>query len=285
MFVYGETSTGDKVTSLITKSADALWEAYAQNRSIENRNHLVVHYSPLVQVVARRVFKSVGSFQSIEELCSCGQFGLIDAVEKFDSSDGYQFSTYATTRIQGAIFDELRRNDSLPKRARARVSQYHAVRDSLTIELQHSPTLDDVARRMEMTLAEVVELADLSTSSSRLTSLSDSTGSGRYLTSPHPEPSESAEIAAARVALTEALQRITERQRQVLVLHYLEGFQKSEVADVLGIDRSRVTQLLQQGLRNLRVELTGQGFLEPVGDFADVIAGALSGGQQDLVAS
>jgi RNA polymerase sigma factor for flagellar operon FliA len=286
MFENGETPAGGTITSLASRSVEYLWSAYATSRTVADRNRLVIYYSPLVRVVASRVFKRVGAFQSLEELCSCGQFGLIDAVEKFDASEGFQFATYASMRIQGAIFDELRRNDTLPKRARARVSEFHKVRESLTAELRHSPTLNDVAKRMDTTLTEVVELADMSATSSSLTSLTDSTCSGRYLTCPRPEPSESAELAATRSALTSALQRITERQRQVLVLHYLEGFQKSEVADALGIDRSRVTQLLQQGLHNLRVELTGQGFLDPVRDLVDVIAGTFSGGEQiDVAAS
>ena len=239
--------------------ADDLWASYFDGRSIEDRNRLVLFYAPLVKLVASRFASRLRSFQSAKELCSFGQFGLIDAIERFDPTAGYQFSTYATTRIQGAIIDELRRDDILPKRMRARVRTYQVARETLEGDLRHTPTLAEVAEYLGTTLAETVELDDHAAMSSYLVPLSvvgddpggSMVGSGEAAI----EPSEGAELAAMRDAVKAALLRITKRQRQVLVLHYLEGFQKSEIADALGIDRSRVTQLLHQGLKNLRVEL------------------------------
>jgi len=237
-------------------SAEQLWTAYFESRSLQDRNRLVLYYAPLVRVVANRVARRLRSFQSQQELCSCGQFGLIDAIEKFDASGGFQFSTYATIRIQGAIFDELRHDDILPKRMRARVRVYQVARESLESGLRRTPSYAEVADYLNTTVAEVVELDDLATTSTYLVPLSTSgEGIGALLTSKRAEPSESSELAELREEILGALLRLTERQRQVLVLHFLEGFQKSEVADVLGIDRSRVTQLIHQGLVNLRKEL------------------------------
>jgi RNA polymerase sigma factor for flagellar operon FliA len=237
-------------------TAENLWSSYFQSRSVDDRNRLILFYAPLVTMVASRVAKRMRSFQSVQELSSCGQFGLINAIERFDPSEGFQFATYATIRIQGAIIDELRRDDILPKRMRARVRTYEVARESLEADLRRTPTMNEVAQYLNTTVAEIVELSGLATTSSYLVSLSTmgdgpiglSAGSG-------VEPSEGAELEAMRQALKSALLRITERQRQVLVLHYLEGFQKSEIAETLGIDRSRVTQLVHQGLRNLRKEL------------------------------
>ncbi len=241
---------------------DDLWSRYFQGRAINDRNRLVLFYAPLVKLVASRFASRLRSFQSVKELCSFGQFGLIDAVERFDPTRGFQFATYATTRIQGAIIDELRRDDILPKRMRARVRTYQVARETLEGELRHTPTLSEVAEYLGTTLAETIELDDHAAMSSYLVPLSivgddpggSMVGSGEAAI----EPSEGAELAAMRETVKAALLRITKRQRQVLVLHYLEGFQKSEIADALGIDRSRVTQLLHQGLRNLRVELEDQ---------------------------
>ncbi len=237
-------------------SADQLWTSYFASRSLDDRNRLVLYYAPLVRVVANRVARRMRSFQSLQELCSCGQFGLIDAIEKFDASGGFQFSTYATIRIQGAIFDEMRRDDILPKRMRARVHTYQVARESLEAGLRRAPSYSEVAAYLNTTVAEVVELDDLATTSSYLVPLSATgDGIGALLATTRPDPSESANLAVMRDTIRAALLRITERQRQVLVLHFLEGFQKSEIADVLSIDRSRVTQLIHQGLRNLRNEL------------------------------
>jgi RNA polymerase sigma factor FliA len=239
--------------------APDLWSRYLQSRSLEDRNRLVLFYAPLVKLVASRFASRLRSFQSARELCSFGQFGLIDAIERFDPAGGFQFATYATTRIQGAIIDELRRDDILPKRMRARVRTYQVARETLESELRHTPTLNEVAEYLGTTLAETIELDDHAAMSSYLVPLSVAgddpggamVGSGEAAI----DPSEGAEQAAMRETVKAALLRLTKRQRQVLVLHFLEGFQKSEIADALGIDRSRVTQLIHQGLRNLRIEL------------------------------
>ena len=241
---------------------DDLWSRYFEGRTLEDRNRLVLFYAPLVKLVASRFASRLRSFQSVRELCSFGQFGLIDAVERFDPTGGFQFATYATTRIQGAIIDELRRDDILPKRMRARVRTYQVARETLEGELRHTPTLSEVAAYLGTTLADTIELDDHAARSSYLVPLSiagdDPGGSMVGAGEAAVEPSEGAELAAMRETVKAALLRLTKRQRQVLVLHYLEGFQKSEIADALGIDRSRVTQLLQQGLRNLRAELGDQ---------------------------
>jgi RNA polymerase sigma factor for flagellar operon FliA len=244
------------------QAAEQLWACYFEGRSIEDRNRLVLFYAPLVKLVASRFAARLRSFQSVKELCSFGQFGLIDAVERFDPVGGFQFATYATTRIQGAIIDELRRDDILPKRMRARVRAYQVAREALEADLRHTPTLGEVAEYLGTSLGEIIELDDHAAMSSYLVPLSMAgddprgamVGSGQTAL----DPSEGAEMAAMRETVKAALLRLTTRQRQVLVLHYLEGFQKSEIALALGIDRSRVTQLIAQGLRNLRSELGHQ---------------------------
>jgi RNA polymerase sigma factor (sigma-70 family) len=142
---------------------------------------------------------------------------------------------------------------------RARVRAYQVAREALESELRHTPTLSEVAEYLGISLADTMELDDHAAMSSYLVPLSmagedpagSMVGSGQMAV----EPSEGAEMSAMRETVKEALLRLTTRQRQVLVLHYLEGFQKSEIAQALGIDRSRVTQLIAQGLRNLRTEL------------------------------
>lgn len=244
-------------------AAEQLWQSYFQSRSIDDRNRLVLYYTPLVRLVGNRIARGMRSFQSVEEICSSGQLGLINAVERFDPTDGFLFTTYATIRIQGAILDELRREDVLPKRMRARVRTYQVAREFLESRLHRTPTLREIAEHLETTVAEIVEIDDMAVLSSYLVPLSmindDRIG---FPAGSEIGPSEAAELASMRETVKAALMRITERQRQVLVLHYLEGFHKSEIADTLGIDRSRVTQLIHQGLRNLRTQLENKQNVE-----------------------
>jgi RNA polymerase sigma factor FliA len=247
----GSTDVGD--------AADALWAGYWRDRSQERRNQLVIFYAPLVTIVARRFGRRSRSVDSFEELCSFGRFGLIDAVERWDASGGFQFATYANKRIQGAIIDELRRDDFLPRRLRARVQAYQAALDELESTLRRSPTIGEVATELGIEVSEAIELRGEATSLTHLASLTEGNepveGHPLAAAAPDPTPSEWIESVTMRDSVKEALRRLTERQRQVLVLYFLEGFTKSEIADILGVGRSRITQLLQQGLRNLRIEL------------------------------
>lgn len=240
-----------------TEVTERLWAQYRASRSVEDRNRLVLFYAPLVESVARHIAGRLRNFHSIHDICSCGQFGLIDAIEKFDASQGFQFATYATIRIKGAIFDELRRDDILPKRVRSRVRIYNSVRDDLELQLHRTPTHQELAEALHTTVVDVRERYEAASTIGFTSSLPpDEERLGSIIAS-HVGATDLTERNSLRDAIRAGLSRITERQRQVLVLHYLEGFRKSEVAETLGIDRSRVTQLISQGLHNLRVELRG----------------------------
>jgi RNA polymerase sigma factor FliA len=250
-------------------AADALWARYWESQSRDDRNQLVVFYAPLVTIVARRFARRAHSADAVEELCSFGRFGLIDAVERWDASAGFQFATYATKRIQGAIIDELRREDFLPKRLRARVQVFHTVRDDLESTLRRSPSIQEIAHELGVDVPTAIELQGEAVSLTHLAPLNDSGDSadGRVLgaATAGPSPGDWVESEAMSSAVKAALRRLTERQRQVLVLYFLEGLAKNEVADLLGIGRPRVTQLVQQGLHNLRIEL-GQDNIAGIDD-------------------
>lgn len=249
----------DGETSDLRSAADGLWALYWQDRSREHRNRLVIFYAPLVTIVAKRFARRSRSADAVEELCSFGTFGLIDAIERWDASAGFQFATYATRRIQGAIIDELRHEDFLPKRLRARVQVYHATREDLQSSLRRTPTVVEIAAELGIEVNEAITLRDEATSLTHLAPLTEGTeaSEGRILASATMDlsPSEGAERAVMNDSVKAALRRLTERQRTALVLYFLEGLAKSEIADILGVGRPRVTQLVQQGLHNLRTEL------------------------------
>lgn len=249
----------DGGTSDLRNAADALWARYWQDRSREHRNHLVVFYAPLVTIVAKRFARRSRSVDGVEELCSFGTFGLIDAIERWDNSAGFQFATYATRRIQGAIIDELRHEDFLPKRLRARVQVYHATLDELESRLKRAPTIVEIAAQLGIDVPEAITLRDEATALTHLSPLTEGNeaSEGRILAAATVglSPSEGAELAMLNESVKAALRRLTERQRMALVLYFLEGLAKSEIADILGVGRPRVTQLVQQGLHNLRIEL------------------------------
>jgi RNA polymerase sigma factor for flagellar operon FliA len=256
-----DSTRGESSVQTIEQEAtpEALWEEYWEDRTTELRNRLVTYYAPLVTIVARRFARRSRSMESLEELYSFGCFGLIDAVERWDASEGFKFATYATRRIQGAILDELRREDFLPKRLRARVQIYNITRDDITARLHRSPTITEMAAELGVTMDEAIKLHDEASVLTHLAPLVTGSEATEGLVlgaaTPAPSPVERAEMSETIETVKAALRRLTERQRQVLVLHFLEGMTKGEIADVLGVGRSRITQLMQQGLHNLQIEL------------------------------
>jgi RNA polymerase sigma factor for flagellar operon FliA len=249
----------DGTASDLRSAADALWAQYWEDRSREHRNRLVLFYTPLVTIEAKRFARRSRSVDGVEELCSYGTFGLIDAIERWDASAGFQFATYATRRIQGAIIDELRHEDFLPKRLRARVQVFHTTRDDLQSTMRRTPTIVEIAAELGVEVSEAIDLRDEATALTHLAPLTEGNeaSEGRILASATTglSPSEGAEMAMMNDSVKAALRRLTERQRTALVLYFLEGLAKSEIADILGVGRPRVTQLVQQGLHNLRIEL------------------------------
>ncbi len=245
-----------------TVAEDILWSSYFDSRSLVARNRLVLFYAPLVKYVASQVARVVGTLgvHPLDDLYQLGTMGLIDAVERFDPSDGYKFATYAGWRIHGAMIDGLREEDMLPKRKRAEVNEYQAAQRDLTSVMHRMPTTTETALHLGRPVSEVALLAIFASRGSAMASLSllDSAVPDHVseaLLDFSLDPAEMAETNWTRECVKDALAALTERQRAALVLHYLEGFSKSEVAEMLGVDRSRVTQLLSQGLRNLQILL------------------------------
>ena len=150
---------------------DILWHRYFETRSVETRNRLVLFYAPLVRYAAGRI-ATRGIYHSFDDLCQMGVVGLIDAVERFDPADGYKFSSYAGIRIRGAMFDEMRENDMLPKRARAEVRGYFAAREELEVAEQRTPTFGEVASRLGKPTSHIVQIGIYAARVSAATSLS-----------------------------------------------------------------------------------------------------------------
>lgn len=245
------------------REVQALWERYAQDRDPAVRERLILHYAPLVKYVAGRV--AVGMPANVEhaDLVSYGIFGLMDAIEKFDVSKGYKFETYAITRIKGAIIDELRSVDWVPRSVRAKSRKLEAAVARLEAELQRSPTDEELAA--ELGISEE-ELADLLTkvSLTSIVALDEALdlGDGDRTTlvdtiqdTNTVLPEESFDEQEMRELLRQAIGRLSEREQTVLGLYYFEGMTLAQVGDVLGVTESRICQIHTKAVLSLRVKL------------------------------
>lgn len=248
-----------------TEATNRLWAQYKSTRDQHLRDQLLLHYSPLVKYVAGRV--AVGLPQNVEhaDLVSYGIFGLIDAVEKFDPERGYKFETYAIARIKGAILDELRSIDWVPRSVRAKARALEKAYAKLEGQLHRTPTDEEVAAELGLTDEQFQSLlSQLSfvglVALDELLSVSGERGESMTLGDTIPDSGEGPvgayEVEEMRQLLAESINRMPEREKIVLTLYYYEGLTLAEIGQVLGVTESRVCQIHTKAVLQLRSKIT-----------------------------
>ncbi len=235
-----------------------LWKAYSEDPTKDRRDRLILHYSPLVKYVAGRV--GVGLPQNIEQadLVSYGIFGLIDAIDKFDLDRGLKFETYAISRIKGAILDELRSTDWVPRSVRAKARAVETAFSKLESKLHRSPTEAELAAELgyaeetlqtllgQLSLTGIVALDEMLSERHESTTLADT------LADQAAGPGALFELSEMRGQLATAIERMPEREKVVLTLYYFENFTLAQIGEVLKVTESRVSQLHTRAVLQLR---------------------------------
>jgi RNA polymerase sigma factor FliA len=243
----------------------ALWRSYGQSREQVQRDRLVLHYAPLVKYVAGRVGTGLPSHVDVADLVQSGIFGLVDAIEKFEPERGLKFETYAMQRIRGAILDDLRAQDWVPRSVRSRAKDLERALERLEARLQRSATDPELAAELSISVAELRELW----SQLRMTSVAalDELITAGQGTSSFAEtlPDDRAEDPVAtlvdrdsRRQLADAIAQLSERDRIVVTLYYFENLTLAEIGKVLGVTESRVCQLHTRAVLRLRTKLAEQ---------------------------
>jgi RNA polymerase sigma factor for flagellar operon FliA len=245
--------------------AARLWGDHKSRSTRASRDRLIVHYSPLVKYVASRV--AVGLPQNVEQsdLVSYGIFGLIDAIEKFDPERGYKFETYAIARIKGAILDELRSIDWVPRSVRAKARSLERAYSKLEAEFHRAPTDEEVAAELDMTVDQLqtllgqVSFVGIAALDEMLSGGSAERGEGVTLGDTIADSGEGPvaafEVEEMRQILAEAINRLPEREKIVLTLYYYEGLTLAEIGVVLGVTESRVCQIHTKAVLQLRSKM------------------------------
>jgi RNA polymerase sigma factor for flagellar operon FliA len=237
-----------------------LWTAYKASGQKSDRDRLILVYSPLVKYVASRV--AVGLPQNVEQgdLVSYGMFGLIDAIEKFDLERGFKFETYAISRIRGAILDELRSIDWVPRSVRAKARALEQAYAKLENELRRSPTEAEIAVELDLTDDQLqTTLSQISFIG--LAALDEVMGGGERgesmtlgdtVADSGEGPVDAFEVVEMKQILADAVNGMPEREKLVLTLYYYEGLTLAEIGRVLGVTESRVCQIHTKAVLQLR---------------------------------
>ncbi|HVP01055.1 MAG TPA: RNA polymerase sigma factor WhiG [Solirubrobacteraceae bacterium] len=243
-----------------------MWRRYKGTGDERARERLVVAYSPLVKYVAGRMASGLPSHVEEADLISYGLIGLINAIERFELEREIKFETYAITRIKGAIIDELRAQDWVPRSVRARAREIERANQKLEHKLQRAPTDEEMAAELGMGLSEFQDaLLQISNSSiaalDELWSVGDASGDQVSLLDTlqdqnAPDPSAMMDQTDLRDRVAEAIARLPEREKLVIALYYYENLTLREIGEVLGVTESRVSQLHTKAVLRLRGRLT-----------------------------
>jgi len=239
---------------------DELWKAYKRDGTKELRDQLIVRYSPVVKYVAGRIASGLPRHVDQSDLVGYGTLGLIDAIEKFQPDRNVKFETYAVTRIKGAILDQLRAVDWVPRSVRAKARSLERASSKLEMELGRSPTDAELALEMHITEEELgtllgqVSLLGVAALDDvlRRGDASERTTMGELLADQTPGPVALYEIKETREILAGALDRLGERERAVMLLYYYEGLTLKEIGEVFGITESRACQIHAKAMIQLR---------------------------------
>jgi RNA polymerase sigma factor for flagellar operon FliA len=246
-----------------------LWRRYKEGGDNAARERLVVAYSPLVKFVAGRTAARLPSHVDQADLISYGMLGLIEAMERFEVQRQIRFETFAMQRIRGAIIDELRSLDWVPRSVRSRARDIEEANSKLEHELGRAPSDEELAGRLKMSDEELQEsLLQISNSSilalEELWMTPDASGDKVSLLDTiedenAPDPQAALDTSEVKDRLQEAIQDLPERETLVIALYYFENLTLREIGEVIGVTESRVSQLHSKAVLRLRSRLKTSG--------------------------
>lgn len=237
-----------------------LWSDYFRTKSSEIRDQLIIEYAPLVKLVAGRLSMYLGYNVEYEDLCSYGIFGLIDAIDKFDAMKEVKFETYASLRIRGSMLDQIRKMDWIPRTIRQRQKQIDAVMKEIEATKGRPATDEEIAQGLgisvdeytdmqsQMKITGVVSLNEFMETGAEVPS--EQTTQYRFET-----PEEALDKAELKQKLVEALQLLTEKEQKVITLYYYEELTLKEIANILEVSESRVSQLHTKALAKMKTKM------------------------------
>jgi len=237
-----------------------LWDDYAKSKSSENRDKIIIEYAPLVKLVAGRLSMYLGHNVEYEDLVSYGIFGLIDAIDKFDSEKAVKFETYASLRIRGAILDQIRKMDWIPRTIRQKQKKIDSAMKEIESQKGRNATDEEIAAQLgidedeflnwqsQMKITNVVSLNEYLEQGAEVPN--DRNSMKRF-----DAPEEAIEQSELKETLKDALELLTEKEKKVILLYYYEELTLKEISNVLEVSESRISQLHTKALQKMKKKL------------------------------
>ena len=236
---------------------EKLWEEYQKNPTPKLREQLIIEYAQLVRLVAGRLSMYLGHNVEYDDLVSYGIFGLIDAIDKFNLEKNVKFETYASLRIRGAILDQIRKMDWIPRSLRQKQKKIDTAMAKIEAETGKVVTDELLAAELGISIDELSEWQG-QMKSSNLISLDEYTEAGSEIkmenvgNSHFDQPESVVEKEETKKKLVEAIDTLTEKERRVIVLYYYEDMTLKEISMTLEVSESRVSQLHTKALNKMK---------------------------------
>lgn len=237
-----------------------LWEDYSKKRTPELQEKIIIEYAGLVKLVAGRLSMYLGYNVEYDDLVGYGTFGLIDAVDKFDYAKGVKFETYASLRIRGAILDQIRKMDWIPRSIRQKQKKMDLAYQSLEIKYGRMASDEEIAKELEISVDEL-ETWQNQTKVTNIVSLDEFMDQGteskveQNLTAEFDQPERIYEKQELKELLVKTLETLTEKEKRVIILYYYEELTLKEISRILEVSESRISQLHTKALQKMRTKL------------------------------
>jgi RNA polymerase sigma factor for flagellar operon FliA len=247
------------------KTEEELWQQYQKTRDPAIREAFIKQYAPLVKYVAGKVAMGMPHNVEFDDLVGFGVFGLIDAIDKYDPEKNVKFKTYAVTRIRGAIFDELRQIDWVPRSVRQKTREIESAVSSLEAQLGRTATDQEIASSLGMDETEYLKTIQKISGTSILSlndvwfsgDENDKVSIGDSIESPSSlNPDVMVMNDEIRRVIVEAINELPDKEKKILVLYYYEDLTLKDIGRVLEVTESRVSQLHTKAILHLRSKLT-----------------------------
>ena len=236
-------------------------EKKIQKLSIKEKNKIVVEYIPLIRFIAKKISIRLPANIELEDLISSGVIGLMDAIDKYDSNRDNKFKTYAEFRIRGAILDELRSQDWVPRSIRDKAKLLEKANLELESELGRLPKEEEVAKKLNLPMENYFVLVNqvravnlVSIDEAQKFSVTDKKQLFEVLQK-GSTPFKNISVKSLKRIVHKSIEELPERQRILLSLYYYEGFNLKKIGSILNVTESRVSQLHAQAVTKLRVKL------------------------------
>ncbi len=240
---------------------EQLWRYYKENKSLETRNEIVLHYISLVRKIVLRFKGSYNNFGQLDDMVNQGIIALIDAVEKFDPDMGNKFETFASLKIRGAVIDFMRKQDWVPRNQRNLARELDEIYNELYAERGCEPSKQEMADRMRLSVSNLDKILQ-QRHNSIILSYEEAINEKMMVASPlflNDSDQETPETGILydelKEKLVEAIDQLNEKERLVVSLYYYENLKLKEIAEVLSITESRVSQIHSAAIIKMKHKL------------------------------